>query len=67
MEQTLDRARRTASAFRWYWRELMGETKYAKYLAVHELDHPGCPPMTEREFWRARARQDDLDPPTRCC
>ena len=49
------------------WRDFTGESAYEKYVERHRREHPGHAPMTEREFWRARARLREDNPPTGCC
>lgn len=46
---------RAARAVRWYVRELLGDSAYERYRDRHAREHPGAPPLTEREFWRARS------------
>ena len=55
------------AAFRALWRDFTGESAYEKYVERHRREHPGHAPMTEREFWRARARLREDNPPTGCC
>jgi uncharacterized short protein YbdD (DUF466 family) len=45
---------RAAQAVRWYVRELLGDSAYERYVTRHAREHPGAPPLTEREFWRSR-------------
>ena len=65
------------------WRDMTGESAYDRYLERYAREHAGCPsrpdgahgsghepghgPMSEREFWRARARQAETEISTRCC
>ncbi|KQT98656.1 hypothetical protein ASG53_09430 [Sanguibacter sp. Leaf3] len=58
---------RAASGIRWYVHELMGDTAYAKYVARHEVLHPGVEPLTERAFWRQRTDEAERAPVARCC
>lgn len=51
----------------WYIKSLMGDTAYQNYLAHHHSRHPTVPPLTEREFWVARYRDQDASPTSRCC
>ena len=59
--------RERLAAFRALWRDFTGESAYEKYVERHRREHPGHAPMTEREFWRARARLREDNPPTGCC
>jgi uncharacterized short protein YbdD (DUF466 family) len=46
---------------------VLGEDAYVRYLDHHgRAGHPG-PPMTEREFWRARSDRQETDLRGRCC
>lgn len=58
--------RRSVTAIRWFLREVTGESRYEKYLASVR-DHGERPVMTEREFWRERARHEEATPSARCC
>jgi uncharacterized short protein YbdD (DUF466 family) len=49
------------------WRDFTGESAYDRYVERHRREHPDHPPMTQREFWRARARQDEENVQTGCC
>ena len=51
----------------WLLRGMLGEHAYASYVAHHEREHPGTPPMSEREFWRQKATDDEANPQARCC
>lgn len=59
------RLRRAVRAVRWYVRELMGDSAYERYRDRHQREHPGHPPVTEREFWRARDADRTTGPG--CC
>lgn len=51
----------------WWTRGVLGEHAYDQYLAHHHrCGHTG-PPMTEREFWRARSDHQEQHPEGRCC
>ena len=60
------RAKRFAwgKALAWYFRELLGENAYDKYLVSHAKAHPGSQPLTRRQFYR---RRGDQASPTGCC
>lgn len=47
-------------------RGIAGERAYEIYLEHHAREHPGTPPMGEREFWRAHIDKGDTDPGSRC-
>ena len=56
---------------RWWLRGVVGADAYDRYLDHHrrcvdEHGHTG-PPMTEREFWRARTDHQERNPQGRCC
>lgn len=57
--------RRGARAVRWYVRELLGESAYERYRDRHAREHPDHPPLSERDFWRARADARTTGPG--CC
>ena len=63
----LGAVRERLAAFHALWRDFTGESAYEKYVERHRREHPGHAPMTEREFWRARARLREDNPPTGCC
>ncbi len=49
------------------WRDFTGESAYAQYVERHLREHPDHEPMSEREFWRARADFDEDNVSTGCC
>lgn len=65
------------------WRDMTGESAYDRYLERYAREHASCPnrpdgahgsghgsghgPMSEREFWRARAKQAETEISTGCC
>lgn len=52
---------------RWYLRELMGDSRYSRYL-VHARSHdPAAVVMSEREYWRNAYREEAANPRSRCC
>ena len=77
------RVRQVLTRARTLWRDMTGESAYDRYLERYAREHAGCPsrpdgahgsghepghgPMSEREFWRARARQAETEISTRCC
>ncbi|WP_235929008.1 YbdD/YjiX family protein [Marisediminicola senii] len=58
---------RAARGLRWYVRELMGDSRYERYVAHLAATHPGAPVPTERQFWRDRHAEEDANPSSRCC
>ena len=63
----LDLARSVAHGVRWWFASLMGDNAYVRYVEHLALHHPGQPPPTEREYWRAKYAEADLHPGARCC
>lgn len=61
------RLARLGRGIRWYVTTLMGDRAYDVYVAHHRVHHPGEEPLTERQFWRQRAADQDADPGARCC
>lgn len=57
---TLDGCRRVLAG-------TLGANAYVDYLAHHRRAHPGEEPLSERAFWRERAREQDRNPSARCC
>ena len=65
----IGRLTRCGSGIRWYLRELMGDSSYARYIAhraTHDEELPGSV-LTERQFWREKYREDAANPRSRCC
>lgn len=58
---------RGARAVAWYVTSLMGERAYDHYVAHQRREHPGGEPISEREFWIARYRDQELSPTSGCC
>lgn len=58
---------RAGRAVRWYTADLMGETKYATYVAHLRAHHPDREPVSERQFWREHYAAQDANPGARCC
>lgn len=58
---------RAAAGVRWYVRELLGETKYERYLERMRRERPGETPLPAREFWREQARSSERTAGARCC
>jgi uncharacterized short protein YbdD (DUF466 family) len=63
----MDVLRRSSDAVRWYVGAMMGDSDYQRYLAHHRAHHPTDVPMTERDYWRTRYRDQDRNPQGRCC
>ena len=60
-------AGRGARSIRWYVTSLMGDRAYEIYVAHLAVEHPGEPPLSEREFWVQRYREQEATPGARCC
>ena len=60
-------AGRGARNIRWYVTSLMGDRAYEIYVAHLAVEHPGEPPLSEREFWVQRYREQEATPGARCC
>ncbi|MDF2989582.1 MAG: putative small protein [Microbacterium sp.] len=58
---------RVGRGIRWYVTTLMGDRAYDVYVAHHRAHHPDDAPLTERQFWRQRAAEQDRNPGARCC
>lgn len=54
-------------AVRWYVYSIMGDNAYAKYCAHQRAYHPGEALPSERDFWRQKHRDAELNPRSRCC
>ncbi|QZT64016.1 YbdD/YjiX family protein [Mycolicibacterium austroafricanum] len=67
MGRTFEGARRILGRIGWYWKSLMGDNHYQRYLDHHTRTHAGEPAMSEREYWRRRHAAADADPGARCC
>ncbi len=59
--------RHAGREIRAYWRALMGDDLYERYVAHRARTHPGEPVLTEREYWRMRHAATEANPQTRCC
>lgn len=75
--------RQVLSRARTLWRDMTGESAYDRYLERYAREHAQCPhghggahdpghgsghgPMSEREFWRARAKQAETEINASCC
>ncbi|WP_370304391.1 YbdD/YjiX family protein [Cryobacterium sp. TMS1-13-1] len=68
--------RKGARGVVWFFKGILGEDAYEKYVAHHasvcETDAAGAgraphPLMTEREFWRDQTDRQDRNPQGRCC
>lgn len=59
--------RETLRGVRWWVRGVLGADLYDRYLDHHRRSgHPG-PPMSERDYWRARTDHQERNPQGRCC
>ena len=52
---------------RWYVRGVLGADAYDRYLDHHRRAGTPGPPMSEREYWRARTDHQEHNPQGRCC
>ena len=80
---TRRRVRQALTRARTLWRDMTGESAYDRYLERYAREHAQCPhghggaqepghgsghgPMSEREFWRARAKQAETEINASCC
>lgn len=63
----LARLRARLARARCLWRDFTGESAYDRYVERHRREHPDHEPMSEREWWRARAEHDERNVSTGCC
>ena len=63
----LARLRARLARARCLWRDFTGESAYNRYVERHRREHPDHEPMSEREWWRARAEHDERNVSTGCC
>lgn len=63
----LARLRARLARARCLWRDFTGESAYDRYVERHRREHPDHEPMSEREWWRARAEHDERSVSTGCC
>ena len=63
----LARLRAGLARARRLWRDFTGESAYDRYVERHRREHPDHEPMSERQWWRARADFDDCNVSTGCC
>lgn len=61
------RIRARLAQARCLWRDFTGESAYDRYVERHRREHPDHPPMSEREWWRAKADYDESNVQARCC
>ncbi len=45
----------------------MGDSHYQRYVEHCDRTQHAEPLLTEREYWRARYRANDVNPAPRCC
>ncbi len=62
-----ERAVESWKEFRRFARGVLGSDAYDKYVHHHRITGCTHPLMTEREFWRAKYREQDENPGARCC
>ena len=63
----LDRLVAFAREFRRFARGILGSDAYDKYLHHHRVTGCAHEPLSERDFWRAKYRDQDHNPGSRCC
>jgi uncharacterized short protein YbdD (DUF466 family) len=63
----IDVLRRGFGAVRWYVGSVMGDNSYERYLVHHRVHDESAEPMSERDYWRTRYRNQDRNPQGRCC
>jgi len=61
----MDRVRALGCQIGWFWRSLMGDNHYQRYVAHRRRAHAEEAVITEREFWRLRHRVAATG--SRCC
>ena len=61
------RARELLQEMRRFARGVLGSDAYDKYVHHHRISGCAHPLMSEKEFWRAKYRDQDENPGTRCC
>lgn len=59
--------RRAVRGVSWYVTSLMGDRAYDTWVTHLANEHPDQPPVSEREFWAARYREQESTPGARCC
>lgn len=64
---SLPRLRRRLATARALWRDFTGESAYDRYVERHRREHPDHEPMTARQWWRAKADEDEKHVQPRCC
>ena len=63
----LARLRAGLAGARRLWRDFTGESAYDRYVERHRREHPDHEPLSERQWWRARAEFDERNVSTGCC
>ncbi|RXW32799.1 DUF466 domain-containing protein [Propioniciclava flava] len=56
-----------AKECRRFARGVLGSDAYDKYLHHHRVTGCDHEPLSERDFWRAKYRDQDHNPGSRCC
>lgn len=51
----------------WGLKGVMGGHAYERYVSHFRQEHPGEEPLTEREFWKQKATDDEKSVQARCC
>ncbi len=65
--ETLRRAATALGSMNRYFKGVLGEDSYEKYLDHHQGTGCTTPPMTVKEFWRDKTDRQDDNPEGRCC
>ncbi|MCC3267471.1 YbdD/YjiX family protein [Arthrobacter gengyunqii] len=50
-----------------FFRDVMGEDAYRKYVSFHQGSGCSGPLLSEREFWKDKMDRQDSNPGGRCC
>lgn len=51
----------------WFFKGVLGESAYERYVDYHRRTDCQLPLMTEREFWRDQTDRQESNPQGRCC
>lgn len=56
-----------ARSVKWWFTSVLGDHDYERYVAHMHARHPGTPVVCERDYWRERHADAELNPRSRCC
>lgn len=56
-----------ARGVRWWWRGVVGEDAYDRFVDHQQRRHPSAPIPTKRDFWREKYADQERNPRSRCC